>query len=146
MSFYKSRWKENNIRRFDIFYGINKRGLCSTIFMTDEHVSQHFQMRITWPVVLPATPLMSLLSDCMSITFNKNILRFQQGFVVERIRISYFLTLSRVAMFYATTEQKLIHSFKEYLKLLNRLYDITWFPDPLGQFTLNKPRSDLWKA
>jgi hypothetical protein len=111
--------------------------------MTDEHVSQHFQMRITWPVVLPATPLMSLLSDCMSITFNKNILRFQQGFVVERIRISYFLTLSRVAMFYATTEQKLIHSFKEYLKLLNRLYDITWFPDPLGQFTLNKPRSDL---
>jgi len=31
--------------------------------------------------------------------------------IVERIRISYFFALSRVAMFYATTEQKLIHSF-----------------------------------
>ena len=29
--------------------------------------------------------------------------------IVERIRISYFLTLSHMAMFYATTEQKFIH-------------------------------------
>jgi hypothetical protein len=32
-------------------------------------------------------------------------------YIVERIQISYFLALSRVARFYATTEQKLIHSF-----------------------------------
>jgi hypothetical protein len=30
---------------------------------------------------------------------------------IKRIRISYFLALSRMARFYATTEQKLIHSF-----------------------------------
>jgi hypothetical protein len=30
-------------------------------------------------------------------------------YIVERIRITYFLALSRVARFYATTEQKLIH-------------------------------------
>ena len=29
----------------------------------DRRSCQRFQMRITWPVVLPATPLMSLLSD-----------------------------------------------------------------------------------
>jgi hypothetical protein len=40
---------ENNIRRFDIFYGINKRGLCSTIFhdFHDRRKCQYFQMRIT---------------------------------------------------------------------------------------------------
>ena len=37
--------------------------------------------------------------------------------IVERIRISYFLTLSHVAMFYATTEQKLIHSFRNTLRI-----------------------------
>jgi hypothetical protein len=31
--------------------------------------------------------------------------------IVEKIRISYLLALSRMARFYATTEQKLIHSF-----------------------------------
>jgi len=31
--------------------------------------------------------------------------------LVEMIRISYFLALSRVARFYATTGQNLIHSF-----------------------------------
>ena len=32
-------------------------------------------------------------------------------YIEERIRISYFLALSRMERFYATTEQKLIHSF-----------------------------------
>ena len=32
----------------------------------DRRKCQHFQIRITWPVVLPATPLMSLLFDCVA--------------------------------------------------------------------------------
>ena len=37
--------------------------------------------------------------------------------MVERIRISYFLALSRMARFYATTEQKSIHSFCNALRI-----------------------------
>ena len=52
-------------------------------------------------------------------------------YIVERIWISYFLALSRVARFYATTEQKLIHSFWEFVgkstnytkvRVIHRLY------------------------
>jgi len=32
-------------------------------------------------------------------------------YIVGRIRISYFLALSHMARFYATTEQKFIYSF-----------------------------------
>ena len=36
--------------------------------------------------------------------------------IAERIQILYFLALSHVAMFYATTEQKLIHPFGNALR------------------------------
>jgi hypothetical protein len=45
--------------------------------------------------------------------------------IVERIQISYFLALSRVARFYATTKQKLIHSFCNALRIrmkINQLH------------------------
>jgi Zn-dependent protease with chaperone function len=41
--------------------------------------------------------------------------------IVERIRISYFLALSRVARFYATTEQKLIDSFWNALRIRRKI-------------------------
>ena len=47
-------------------------------------------------------------------------------YIVERIRISYCLVLSRVARFYATTEQKLIHSFWNALRIrrkINQLHE-----------------------
>ena len=37
----------------------------------DRRTCQRFQMRITWPVVLPATPLMSLLSDWRTKLYDK---------------------------------------------------------------------------
>jgi hypothetical protein len=46
-------------------------------------------------------------------------------YIVERIRISYFLALSRVARFYATTEQKLIHSFGNALRFRRKNQPIT---------------------
>ena len=39
----------------------------------------------------------------------------------RRIRISYFLALSRVAKFYATTEQNLIHSFWNALRIRRKI-------------------------
>jgi len=41
--------------------------------------------------------------------------------IVERIQISYFLALSRVARFYATTEQKFIHSFWNALRIRRKI-------------------------
>ena len=42
-------------------------------------------------------------------------------YIVERIRISYFLALSHVARFYATTEQKFIHSFWNALRIRRKI-------------------------
>ena len=56
-------WKENKIRRFDYFYGINKRGICSRMFMTDENVNIFkIESRDPW---FYQTPLMGLRSDCL---------------------------------------------------------------------------------
>jgi hypothetical protein len=46
----------------------------------------------------------NLLQECIQFLSEVGI------YIVERIRISYFLAFSRVAMFYATTEQKLIQT------------------------------------
>ena len=61
--------------------------------------------------------------------------------IVERIRISYFLTLSHVAMFYATTEQKLIHSFRNTLRIrrkINQLHRSSFYALSIYYTTLHK--------
>jgi hypothetical protein len=61
--------------------------------------------------------------------------------IVERIRISYFLTLSHVAMFYATTEQKLIHSFRNTLRIrrkINQLHRSSFYAFSIYYTTLHK--------
>jgi hypothetical protein len=42
-------------------------------------------------------------------------------YIVGRIRISYFLALSHMARFYATTEQKLIYSFWNALRIRRKI-------------------------
>jgi hypothetical protein len=46
-------------------------------------------------------------------------------YIVERIQISYFLALSHVARLYATTEQKLIHSFCNALRIRRKTTNYT---------------------
>ena len=53
------------------------------------------------------------------------VLRVSRIYIVGRIQISYFLALSHVARFYATTEQKLVHSFLNALRIgrkINQLH------------------------
>ena len=62
---------------------------------------------------------------------------------VERIRISYFLALSRVARFYATTEQKWIHSFCNALRIrrkINQLHQSSCYAWSIYYTTQN----NLW--
>jgi hypothetical protein len=62
--------------------------------------------------------------------------------IVERIRISYFLALSRVTMFYATTEQKFIHSFWNALRIcwkINQLHQSSFYTSSIYYTTQNNP-------
>jgi hypothetical protein len=62
--------------------------------------------------------------------------------IVERIRISYFLALSRVARFYATTKQKLIHSFCNALRIrrkINQLHQSLCYTSSIYYTTQNNP-------
>jgi hypothetical protein len=62
--------------------------------------------------------------------------------IVERIQISYFLALSHVAMFYATTEQKLIHSFWNALRIhrkINQLHQSSFYTSSIYYTTQNNP-------
>jgi hypothetical protein len=62
--------------------------------------------------------------------------------IVERIWISYFLALSCVAMFYATTEQKLIHSFWNALRIrrkINQLHQSLFYASSIYYTTQNNP-------
>jgi hypothetical protein len=61
---------------------------------------------------------------------------------VERIRILYFLALSHVARFYATTEQKFIHSFWNALRIrrkINQLYQSSFYTSSIYYITQNNP-------
>ena len=61
--------------------------------------------------------------------------------IVERIQISYFLALSRVAMFYATTEQTLIQSFWN-LKIrrkINQFHQSSFNASSIYDTTQNNP-------
>ena len=61
---------------------------------------------------------------------------------VERIRISYFLALSHVARFYATTEQKLIHSFWNALRIrrkINQLHQSLCYTSSIYYTSQNNP-------
>jgi hypothetical protein len=63
-------------------------------------------------------------------------------YIVERIRISYFLALSHVARFYATTEQKLIHSFWNALRIrrkINQLHQSSCYTSSIYYTTQNNP-------
>jgi hypothetical protein len=53
--------------------------------------------------------------------FSIVIVYISRIYIVERIQISYFLALSRVATFYATTEQKLIHSFWNAVRIRRKI-------------------------
>jgi hypothetical protein len=56
--------------------------------------------------------------------------------------MSYFLALSRVAMFYATTEQKLIHSFWNALRnalKINQLHQSSCYASSIYYTTQNNP-------
>jgi hypothetical protein len=60
--------------------------------------------------------------------------------IVERIRISYFLALSRVERFYATAEQKLIHSFCNALRIrrkINQLHQSSCYTLSIYYITQN---------
>ena len=63
-------------------------------------------------------------------------------YIVGRIRISYFLALSLVARFYATTEQKLIHSFWNPLRIrrkINQLHQSSCYTSSIYYTTQNNP-------
>ena len=63
-------------------------------------------------------------------------------YIVERMRISYFLALSRVAKFYATTEQKLINSFCNALRIrrkTNQLHQSSYYTSSIYYTTQNNP-------
>jgi AraC-like DNA-binding protein len=58
------------------------------------------------------------------------------------IRISYFLALSRVARFYATAEQKFIHSFWNALRIrrkINQLHQSSCYASSIYYTTQNNP-------
>ena len=62
--------------------------------------------------------------------------------IAERIRILYFLALSHVAMFYATTEQKLIHSFWNALRnalKINQLHQSSCYTSSIYYTTQSNP-------
>jgi hypothetical protein len=63
-------------------------------------------------------------------------------YIVERIRISYFLAFSRVARFYATTEQNLIHSFWNALRIrrkINQLHQSSFYTSSIYYTTQYNP-------
>jgi hypothetical protein len=64
-------------------------------------------------------------------------------YIVERIRISYFLALSRVARFYATTaEQNIIHSFWNGLRIrrkINQLHQSSCYRSSIYYITQHIP-------
>ena len=55
----------------------------------------------------------------------------------RRIRISYFLALSRVAKFYATTEQNLIHSFLNALRIRRKINQSSCYTSSIYYTTQN---------
>ena len=111
------------------------RGHSSTRFNSNRYYilnDDHF----TWKASHSSTPwpcrkcLFSMHNLCKIwiIRKKKRIYRKSRICIVERIQISYFLALSHVAMFYATTEQKLIHSFWNVLRIrrkINQLVNYT---------------------
>ena len=63
-------------------------------------------------------------------------------YIVERIRFSYFLALSHVARFYAITEQKLINSFWNALRIrrkFNQLHQSSCYTSSIYYTTQNNP-------
>jgi hypothetical protein len=63
-------------------------------------------------------------------------------YIVERMRISFFLALSHVTRFYATTEQTLIYSFWNALRIrrkINQLHQSSCYTSSIYYTTQNNP-------